>query len=80
MFFTGEAKPEKFADVNTIYEARKDLNELLSSLKKESEVAIKWFRDNNMTVNFKTFQAIIVNKQNKSNHNQKKNLRNQLHF
>ena len=40
MLFTGEAKPEKFADVNTIYEARKDLNELLSLLEKESEVAI----------------------------------------
>ena len=36
---------------------------------KESEVAIKWFSVNNMIVNPKKFQAIIINRQNKSKHN-----------
>ena len=51
-----------------IYAAKKDLNELLRLLKKESEVAIKWFSDNNMIVNLKKFQAITINRENRSNH------------
>ena len=35
-------------------------------LEKESEVAIKWFSDNNMIVNPKTS---IINRQNRPNHN-----------
>ena len=38
-------------------------------LEKETEVTIKWFIDKNMIVNRKKFQAIIINKQNRSNHN-----------
>ena len=38
-------------------------------LEKESKVAIKWFSDNNMIVNPKKFQTIIIKRQNKSNHN-----------
>ena len=38
-------------------------------LEKESKVAIKWFSDNNMIVNPKKFQAIIINRPNRSNHN-----------
>ena len=38
-------------------------------LEKESEVAIKLFRDNNMIVNPKKFCEIIINRQNRSNHN-----------
>ena len=52
-----------------IRSTKKDLNELLRLLEKESEVAIKWFSDNNMIVNLKTFQAIIINRQNRSNYN-----------
>ena len=52
-----------------IYAAKRDLNQLLKLLEKENEVAIKWFSDNNMTVNPKKFQAIIINRQNRSNHN-----------
>ena len=47
---------------------RKDLNELLKLLEKETKAAIKWFSDNNMIVNPKKFQAIIINRQNRSNH------------
>ena len=45
-----------------------NLNELLRWLEKECEVAIKWFSGNNMIVNPKKFQAIIINRQNGSNH------------
>ena len=38
-------------------------------LQKESEGDIKWFSDNNMTVNPKKFQAIIINRHNRSNRN-----------
>ena len=38
-------------------------------LKKEHEIAIQWFDDNNMIVNPKKFQAIIINRQNRPNHN-----------
>ena len=57
------------ADDNTIYAAKRDLNELLRLVEKASEVAIKWFSSNNMIVNPKKFQAIIINRQNRSNHN-----------
>ena len=51
LFFINEAKLSNFADDNTIYAAKRDLNELLRLLVKESEVVIKWFSDNNMIVN-----------------------------
>ena len=38
-------------------------------LGKKKEVAIKWFEENNIVVNLKNFQAIIINRQNKSNNN-----------
>ena len=69
MFFINEAKLANFADDNTIYAAKRDLDKLLILLEKESEVAIKWFSDNNMIVNPKKFQAIIINRPNRSNHN-----------
>ena len=68
LFFVNEAKLSNFADDNTIYAAKRDLNELLRLLEKESEVAIKWFSNNNMAVNPKRFQESIINRQNRSNH------------
>ena len=68
-FFINEEKLANLADDNTINAAKRDLNELLRLLEKESEVALKWFSVNNMIVNPKKFQAIIVNRQNRSNHN-----------
>ena len=69
LFFINEAKLANFSDDNTIYAAKRDLNELLRLLEKENEVAIKWFSDSNMIVNPKKFQAIIINRQNRSNYN-----------
>ena len=68
MFFIIGAKLANFNDDNTIYGAKRDLNELSRLLEKESELAIKWF-SNNMIVNPKKFQAIVINRQNRSNHN-----------
>ena len=68
MFFINEEKLANFANDNTIYVAKRDLNELLRLLENESEKAIKWFSDNNMIVNPKKFQTIIMNRQNRSNH------------
>ena len=68
LFFTNVAKLANFADDNTIYAAKSDLNELLRLLEKESKVTIKWFSDDHMIVNPKKFQAIIINRQNRSNH------------
>ena len=68
LFFINEVKLANFAD-DTIYAAKNYLNELLRLLEKKSEIAIKWFSDNNMIVNPKKFQPIIINRQNSSNHN-----------
>ena len=51
-----------FADDNTIAVTCKNLNDLLHTLKKESESAVDWFRNNNMIANPDKFQAIIMNK------------------
>ena len=51
-----------------MYVAKTNLNELLRLLEKQNEVAIKWFNDNNIIVYPKNFQAIIINRQNRSNH------------
>ena len=41
LLFINEAKLANFADDNTICAAKRDLNELIRLLEKESEVAIK---------------------------------------
>ena len=69
LLFINKAKITNFAYDNTIYTAKRDLNELLKLLGKESEVAIKEFSDSNVTVNPKKFQAITINRQKRANHN-----------
>ena len=68
LFFISQVKLANFADDNTIYTAKSDLNELSRLLKKESEAAIKWFSDNNMIVNPKKYQEIIIKRQNRLDH------------
>ena len=68
LFFINQVKLANFADDNTIYTAKSDLNELSRLLKKESEAAIKWFSDNNMIVNPKKYQEIIIKRQNRLDH------------
>ena len=66
LFFINEVKLANFAHDNTIYAAKRALNELLRLLEMESEIAIKWFNNNKTIPNPKRFQAIIINR--KSNH------------
>ena len=47
---------DNFADDNTISVASKSANDLLITLKNESELAVKGFRENNVIVKF---QAMV---------------------
>ena len=40
-----------FADDNTISTASKNMNKLIHTLEKESEIAVEWFNQNKMIVN-----------------------------
>ena len=49
-----------FADDNTISSISKEKQALLTTLEKDSENAIDWFRRNNMIVNPEKFQSMIL--------------------
>ena len=49
-----------FADDNTISSISKEKETLLTTLEKESEKAVDWFRRNNMIVNPEKFQSMIL--------------------
>ena len=51
-----------FADDNTISAFNSNLTELIKNLEKDSEIAINWFKSNEMLVNAEKFQAIILKK------------------
>ena len=51
-----------FADDNTISVASKNRDTLLETLKNESELAVNWFRNNNMIVNPDNFQLMLLQK------------------
>ena len=58
-----------FADDNTISTTADNIDHLLLTLKIESELAVKWFTDNQMIVNPDEFQAIILqNSRNSKNY------------
>ena len=50
---------------NTIGTAENTIEELISTLEKESQAAIDWFVSNEMIVNPDKFQAIVVKRNNK---------------
>ena len=56
-----------FADDNTISFASKNETELLCILKEESDLAVKWFRQNNMIVNPDKFQSMLLGNFKKDN-------------
>ena len=51
-----------FADDNTISAAENTIEKHISTLKQDSQAAIDWFKINEMIVNSKIFQAIVVKK------------------
>ena len=56
-----------FGDDNTLSSFAKIIENLISILESESEIAINWFKDNHMIVNPGKFKAIIFDKR-KGNH------------
>ena len=58
--FINKAKLTNFADDNTIYANSAEMETLLDILEKESEVAINWFKQNEMIVNPDKFQAMVL--------------------
>jgi hypothetical protein len=51
-----------YADDNTISAYAKSITELINKLQSESNIAIKWFRDNETIVNPDKFQFMILDK------------------
>ena len=49
-----------FADDNTISATADNIDHLMLTLKHESELAVKWFTENQMIVNPDKFQAMIL--------------------
>ena len=56
------ASGHNFAVDNTLSIFAKTIENLISILESESEIAINWFKDNHMIVNPGKFQAIIFDK------------------
>ena len=67
-----------FADDNTISAVSKSTDDLLITLKNESELAVKWFRENNMIVNPDKFQTMILQKQDKNSQTNSLNIYNKI--
>ena len=66
-YFLLVASAHNFADDNTLSSFAKTIENLISILESESEIAISWLKDNHMIVNPGKFQAIIFDKH-KGNH------------
>ena len=56
----GNSEIYNFADDNTISSISKEKQALLTTLQKDSEEAIDWFRQNNMIDNLEKFQSMIL--------------------
>ena len=65
--FINEVELANFADDNTIYTTKKNVEELIKVLEKESKSAVDWFEINNMIVNTDKFQAMILSSDKKEN-------------
>ena len=61
------SEPYNFGDNNTISSASKNMNSLIQTLEKESEIAVEWFNQNKMIVNPGKFQAMFLEKRNENN-------------
>ena len=63
-----------FEDDNTLSSFGKTIENLLSILGSENEIAINWFKDNHMIVNPGTIQLVIFDKQKGNHSNQIRNI------
>ena len=75
MLFLNNSDLSNYADDNTISAWANSIKDLITTLENESNIAINWFKDNEMIVNPDKFQAIIINKHNHSDH-----INHTLHF
>ena len=57
-----KASLHNFADDNTLSAFAKSINQLITILEKDSEAAIKWFKDNGMSANPDKFHGFIINR------------------
>ena len=73
-YFVLVASAQNFADDNTVLTFAKTIENLISILESESEIAINWFKDNHMIVNPGKFQAIIIDKYKGNHTNQIRNI------
>ena len=62
IFFMTKSDLHNYADDNTIAAYENSIKSLINTLESESDIAIKWFEENEMIVNPDKFQAIIINK------------------
>ena len=67
-----------FADDNTISAVSKSTDDLLITLKSESELAVKWLRENEMILNPDKFQAVVPQKQDKNSKTNSLNIGNKI--
>ena len=67
-----------FADDNKISAAENTIEELISTLEKESQAAIDWFVSNEMIVNLDKFQAIVVKRNNKMKYSYSPNINQEV--
>ena len=66
VFFLERSDLGNYADDNTITAWENSIKELINTLQNESNIAIDWFRENQMIVNPDKFQVIIFHKQGKT--------------
>ena len=57
-----ECSINNFADDNTLSAFSSSIENLITILEKDSEVAIQWFKDNEMSVNPEKFHGFIINR------------------
>ena len=60
-------KLQNFADDNTITSSSGTLSQLIKDLQSEANKAIDWFKVNNMIVNHKKVQTIMIDKKSQNN-------------
>ena len=68
------ASAHNFADDNSLWSFAKTIENLISVLESENEIAINWFEGNHMIVNPCKFQVIIFDKHRRNHTNQMVNM------
>ena len=61
-FFIESSSIHNFADDNTLSARANKISDLINKLESDSNIAIEWFKMNQMIVNLDKFQAIVLNK------------------